>query len=51
MACMCGATDCPSCGLAQGFKVVRVYDPKSRGYVWVNPEDDEDNKEVEDDEA
>lgn len=35
--CMCGATDCPSCGRAQGYVV--AYSP-TRGYY--NPEDDED---------
>lgn len=32
MACMCGATDCPSCGPAQGYRV--VYRP---GVGWRNP--------------
>ena len=40
MACMCGATDCPSCGPAQGYEVVRVARPGG-GWMWVNPEDDE----------
>jgi hypothetical protein len=30
--CLCGATDCPSCGPAQGYEVVR------RNGRWVNPE-------------
>jgi len=35
--CMCGATDCPSCGPAQGYEVVRIW---RRGrYIHVNPED------------
>jgi hypothetical protein len=37
---MCGETDCPSCGPAQGYRVVRL-----RGR-WVNLEDeDEDGDE------
>ena len=50
--CMCGATDCPSCGTAQGYRVVRVWDAKLRRYVHRNPEDiegyDEDADETED---
>ena len=39
--CMCGATDCPRCGPAQGYEVRRVY---INGRVrFVNPEDDEDH--------
>jgi hypothetical protein len=41
---MCGATDCPSCGPAQGYTVVRRY-VKGR-YVFVNPEDDEDHADA-----
>jgi len=41
--CMCGATDCPSCGPAQGYTVVR------RGGRWVNPEDDDPEGELPDD--
>ena len=37
--CMCGATDCPSCGPAQGYEVVQVYDPKRRHMVTMNVED------------
>lgn len=40
--CMCGATDCPSCGPAQGYVVVRVWDAHVRRYVWRNPEDEDD---------
>lgn len=40
--CMCGATDCPSCGPAQGYEVVRVWSPKHSRYVFVNPEDIEE---------
>jgi hypothetical protein len=36
---MCGACDCPSCGPAQGYEVVRVYDSRLRRYVYRNPED------------
>jgi hypothetical protein len=34
---MCGATDCPSCGVAQGYEV--VFDPVTRS--WINPEPDQ----------
>jgi hypothetical protein len=50
--CYCGATDCKSCGPAQGYEVIRVR--TARGWEWVNPEDADDfkeqyeNKEVED---
>ena len=37
--CMCGATDCPSCGPAQGYEVRRVW--RNGRLQWVNPEDDE----------
>ena len=30
--CICGATDCPSCGPAQGYVVIRS------GNRWINPE-------------
>ena len=40
--CMCGATDSPSCGPAQGYEVIRVWNHKRRCYVWINPEDDEE---------
>lgn len=37
--CMCGATDCPSCGPAQGFEVVRTWTPGAElVYAWINPE-------------
>jgi len=45
-ACMCGATDCPSCGPAQGYRVVRRYDPALGRVVWVNPEEDEDEGDL-----
>ena len=43
--CYCGATDCPECGPAQGYRVYHKYDPVSRGYVWVNPEDEDDSED------
>ena len=36
---MCGATDCPSCGPAQGYEVVRVARPGG-GWAYVNPEEE-----------
>lgn len=41
--CMCGACDCPSCGPAQGYTVVRAWDYKRGRYVHRNPEDDDDD--------
>ena len=41
--CMCGATDCPSCGPAQGYEVVRVWDGKR--WTWVNPESSEEDSD------
>jgi hypothetical protein len=38
--CLCGATDCPSCGRAQGYTVVRSADGRYR-----NPEPDESTYE------
>ena len=43
MPCMCGATDGPSCGPAQGYEVVRVWDSRLGRYVHRNPEDGEDD--------
>lgn len=44
--CMCAATDCPSCGPAQGYEVRRVY---VNGRVrFVNPEDDDEDPADED---
>jgi hypothetical protein len=37
---MCGATDCPSCGPAQGYEVRRVW--RNGRFRYVNPEDDDD---------
>ena len=41
MPCMCGATDCPSCGPAQDYPLIRVYDHDIGGYIWINPEEKE----------
>lgn len=49
MPCMCGATDCPSCGPAQGYDVVRRWDPRLGRMVWRNPEDGEDDDGSDDD--
>jgi hypothetical protein len=46
MACMCGATDCPSCGPDQGYLV--AYSP-TRGYY--NPEPEDDDEEIAEPEA
>ena len=35
--CMCGATDCPSCGPAQGYEVRRIW--RKGRWQYVNPED------------
>lgn len=43
MPCMCGATDCPSCGPAQGYEVVRVWDSRQGRYVHRNPEGEDDD--------
>lgn len=44
--CMCGATDCPSCGPAQGYEVARVYNWRTRQYDWVNPEEEAEDPAV-----
>lgn len=49
MPCMCGATDCPSCGPAQGYDVVRRWDPRLGRMVWRNPEEGEDDDGSDDD--
>jgi hypothetical protein len=41
--CDCGALDCPSCGPAQGYEVVRVW--VNGRWVWRNPPDDENYEE------
>ena len=38
---MCGATDCPSCGPAQGYEVQRVW--RNGRYTWINPEEESDD--------
>ncbi len=38
--CMCGATDCPSCGPAQGYTVIKVW-RKGRA-AYINPEEGEE---------
>ena len=45
MPCMCGATDCPSCGPAQGYRVVRVYNYKTREWEHVNSEEEDCDEE------
>lgn len=42
--CVCGATDCPSCGPAQGYEVARKW-VHGRGYVYYNPEEGEEAEE------
>lgn len=42
MTCYCGAHDCPSCGPAQGYEVVRVWDARARRWTYRNPPEDED---------
>jgi hypothetical protein len=48
---MCGATDCPSCGPAQGYFVERGW--RGGRLTWLNPDDDEEDRSEppEDDEA
>jgi hypothetical protein len=46
---MCGATDCPSCGPAQGYEVVKVWRAASKRWAWINPEDMEDGDKREED--
>jgi hypothetical protein len=41
--CMCGATDCPSCGPAQGYTVVRRW--ICGRWHYVNPDDGEEEEE------
>jgi hypothetical protein len=43
---MCGATDCRSCGPAQGYEVVPVWRKGRRR--WINPEDIEPTDRAED---
>ena len=46
--CMCGATDCPSCGPAQGYRVERRW--VNGRMRWVNVDDEDDDECPEDDE-
>ena len=46
--CMCGATDCPSCGPAQGYEVRKVWDYKRGGWKFVNPDSEDEDDEDED---
>ena len=46
--CMCGATDCASCGPAQGYEVRKIYNGSLRRYVTVNIWRDEDGNPVDD---
>lgn len=41
MPCMCGALDCPSCGPAQGYRVVKRW--VNGWYRYVNPEEGEED--------
>lgn len=43
MPCMCGATDCPSCGPAQGYDVRRVWSKTKRRFVHVVVDDASDD--------
>ena len=45
--CMCGAIDCPSCGPAQGYEVVRVW--RDGRYTWINPEEQSTESDEQDD--
>lgn len=47
--CTCGAMDCLNCSGPQGYRIHCIRN--NRGdYVWVNPEDEEDDMIEEDDE-
>jgi hypothetical protein len=46
---MCGATDCPSCGPAQGYEIIKVWRTSTNRWEYVNPEDIEDGDIREDD--
>lgn len=43
--CMCGATDCRSCGPAQGYQVLKVWDAKLRRFVYRNPEPEDEQED------
>jgi hypothetical protein len=42
---MCGALDCPSCGRAQGYLVVKRWN--GRRYEWTNPDEGEEEEDLE----
>lgn len=42
--CDCGATDCPECGPAQGYRVVRGR------HGWYNPEDEDEDLDIDESE-
>jgi len=44
MRCLCGATDCPSCGPAQGYEVIRARN-KRGDYIYVNPKDEDEDED------
>jgi hypothetical protein len=46
MQCDCGATDCRSCGPAQGHEVVRVPGPGGRGWRWINVDSEAEEREI-----
>ena len=49
--CMCGATDCPACGPAQGYEVVRTWTPGAElAYAWINVWPSESGEKEDDDE-
>ena len=48
MPCMCGATDCPSCGPDQGYRVVKVWSYRRNCYEWINPDDDLEDDDYDD---
>lgn len=45
MTCLCGAIDCPSCGPAQGYTVVRVWNFRRGEYEYINPEEEREEDE------
>lgn len=47
---MCGATDCRSCGPAQGYEVRRIWTGSGYKYVNPDPEEEEDEDCIEEDE-
>ena len=47
--CLCGATDCPSCGPAQGYEVIRRWNPLTQRYQYVNPDEGAVDEDVDPD--